>query len=63
LEYFVACRIRHIHHAVGVFVRKSQSGITQVILYRVLVAQGIGTCGAYTGVEYPAFAVIDAFKA
>jgi hypothetical protein len=55
LQYLVAGRVRHIHHAIGVFVGKGQAGIAEMILYRVLVAQGIGTCGAYTGVEYPAF--------
>jgi hypothetical protein len=55
LQYFIARRIRHIHHAVGVFIRKRQAGIAEVIFYRVLIAQGICARSAGVGVEYPAF--------
>ena len=56
LEYFVGARVRHVHHAVAVFVREGQAGVAEVVAYGVFITQGTAV------VVYPAFGVVHCFE-
>ena len=56
LEYFVGARVRHVHHAVAVFVREGQAGVAEVVAYGVFITQGTAV------VVYAAFGVVHCFE-